>query len=438
MKSKLNYLVKTSLNKKIKNKWFKIVNIILAILIIGVINIDSIITFFGGDFNEKTTIYVVDNTGVCYDLFKQQIDESANLLKGTKSNYIIKKSTKTFDEAKKNLKSKKKLYLQFDYDDVNYLKVSLLSKEYIDLYDNTILNSAINNTKISIALLSSNIDQEQLSNIYKEVEVNRIFIDKDLNDTDENMETIMSTVFPIIILPVSFLILYLVQMIGAEINDEKTTRGMEIIISSVDSKTHFFSKVLSSNIFILLQALLLVAYFIIGLLVRKNVGISLDNGVIKQVIDVVGKIRDTNMFDNLSYILPLALVLLVLTFVAYSLLSGILASMTTNAEDFQQLQTPIALISLVAYYLSIMAGMFKGSFFIKVFSYIPLISAILSPSLLALGEIGIIDIIISILLLGLLIFVLIRYGLRIYKVGILNYSSKDLWKKMFKALKKTN
>ena len=40
-----------------------------------------------------------------------------------------------------------------------------------------------------------------------------------------------------------------------------------------------------------------------------------------------------------------------------------------------------------------------------------------------------------ILLLALLDYVLIKYGLRIYKVGILNYSETDLWKKMFKAIK---
>ena len=36
--------------------------------------------------------------------------------------------------------------------------------------------------------------------------------------------------------------------------------------------------------------------------------------------------------------------MIILTFVAYSLLAGILASMTTNVEDFQQLQTPIVII----------------------------------------------------------------------------------------------
>ena len=124
-----------------------------------------------------------------------------------------------------------------------------------------------------------------------------------------------------------------------------------------------------------------------------------------------------------------------LTFIAYSLLAGILASMTTNTEDFQQLQTPIMLISLAGYYLALMTNLFKGSLFIKIVSYFPFISAILSPSLLITGDITVIDFIISCIIMVGVIFLLIRYGLRIYKVGILNYSSKDLWKKMVKALK---
>jgi calcineurin-like phosphoesterase family protein len=50
MTDKLKFLTKMSLNKKIKTKWFLIANLIFAILIIGLLNIDSIIKFFGGDF----------------------------------------------------------------------------------------------------------------------------------------------------------------------------------------------------------------------------------------------------------------------------------------------------------------------------------------------------------------------------------------------------
>ena len=139
--------------------------------------------------------------------------------------------------------------------------------------------------------------------------------------------------------------------------------------------------------------------------------------------------------SSLAYIIPLALILMILTFVGYALLAGILASMTTNIEDFQQMQMPIVIISLIGYYLAMMAGMFEGSLFIKILSFIPFISAILAPSLLVLGQIGITEVIIAIILLLITIWALLRYGMRIYKVGILNYSSKNLWKKMFKALK---
>jgi hypothetical protein len=56
MRSKLNFLINISLKKKIKSKWFLIANIVIAVLMIGIINIDSIITFFGGDFDSKTKI----------------------------------------------------------------------------------------------------------------------------------------------------------------------------------------------------------------------------------------------------------------------------------------------------------------------------------------------------------------------------------------------
>ena len=59
----------------------------------------------------------------------------------------------------------------------------------------------------------------------------------------------------------------------------------------------------------------------------------------------------------------------------------------------------------------------------------------LAPTLYVMGEIGLVDLLISIGLLFGVIYLLIKYGLRIYKVGILNYSQTGLWSKMFKAMK---
>ena len=436
MINKLYYLTTVSLKRKICTKWFIIANVVLAILLVGITNIDSIIKMFGGDFNKKTIVYVIDNTNESYEILKSSLEATE------KSVYDdVKYKIKKFDKSEKKLKKlikdeDKKLGIIINSSEDNYIDIKLISNSYIETIDYQVLYQAINSAKTNIAIIKSNISQEELNKIYKNVNIERIILDEEKTSEEENIDTIMSTVFPVFILPFFMLIVFLVQMIGSEINDEKTTRGMEIIISNVSPKAHFFSKVLAGNIFVLMQAGLLLIYGGIGLLIRKIIGsgsiINMMSGTLGSTVDVILK---SEFITKIIYIIPLALILMILTFLAYSLLAGILASMTTNVEDFNQLQTPIMVVSLAGYYLAMMAGFFKGSLLIRIFSYIPLISAILAPSLLILNQIGIIDIIISIILLILFNYILIKYGLRIYKVGILNYSSTNLWKKVFKSLK---
>lgn len=437
MKSKLNYLIDMSLKRKIKTKWFLIANILLCFALVGLTNIESVIKLFGGDFDEKQKIVIVDKTNTSYDIFTNQIKMSENLKKGDKSKYIFEKSNEDIKTIKKNInKNKKTMALIFEPDLEKVLKVTLISQEYIDVFDTQVLDNAIYNTKVMLAIEKSNISLESINNIYEKVNINRVILDDSKKSKDETMESIMSTVFPIIILPFFMLILFLVQMIGGEVNDEKTTRGMEIIISNVSPKTHFFSKIIAGNLFILIQTLLLFVFSGLGLFVKVLLGgKGINSGMFESVKDIISKTLTTEFASKLIYILPLVLILMLLTFLAYSLLAGILASMTTNSEDFQQLQTPLMIILLVGYYLAIMAGMFKGSLFITILSFVPLISAILSPSLLIIGQIGIIEVIISIVIMILTNWLLIKYGLKIYKAGILNYSSTKLWKKMAKAVK---
>lgn len=439
MKSKLNYLIEVSLKRKLNTKWFKIVNIILLIALVALVNIDSIISFFGGDFDKKQEIYVIDNTNVSYDIFKQQLMLTTNVEKEEDLNYIITNYEGTLEDAKKELAQEEKqdnLYIVFDNDDEKIISVKLISYEYMDILDSQYISNSIYNTKVMLAISKSNISQEELNNIYSTVDIERVIIDTTKTSKDESMEVIMTSVFPLVILPFFMLIVFLVQMVGAEINDEKATRGMEIIISSVSPTKHFFSKIIATNLFILLQGLLLFLYSGLGLLIRHLIGgDNITNGVFGSIGSLLKDALATSFIDKLVYIIPLTLILMLLTFLAYSLLAGILASMTTNIEDFQNLQTPIVIILLTAYYLSMLASTFEGALFIKILSYVPLISAILSPSLLVLGQIGVVDVCISIILMIISIYILIKYGLKIYKVGILNYSSTGLWKKMVKAMK---
>ena len=428
MTNKLKFLTKISLNKKIKTKWFLIANIIFAILIIGLINIDSVIKLFGGDFDDTQEILVIDEVG-SFDMFKSIFNESSKYL----TDFVATDITKydgSYEDGLTLVEDEEKILLVIKKDNDNYIKSSVVSNEDLGSITNTLINTTLSGIRSQLVLSEYDISLEQYTNINKNVDIEKIILSEE--NMDDNMAAV--SLMQIITMPLFMLIIFLVQMIGAEVNEEKTTRSMEIIISNVSPKTHFLSNVLSSNLFVIIQGGLLIIFALLGVGVRYIITDgNLLGGLGGEVTSFVDGLSLNGVMDTLSLMLPILLVMVLLTFFAYSLLAGILASMTTNLEDFQQLQTPIVIISLVGYYLSMMASMFNGSIFIKIMSYLPFISSLLSPTLYIMGEIGLVDLIISILLLIGTIYLLIKYGLRIYKVGILNYSQRGLLKKMFKA-----
>lgn len=428
MSSKFWYLTKQSFKKKAGSKWFIGINILLAILIIALININSIIAFFGGDFNETTNIIVLDQTDVSYPILKEAM---TTIIKEEElENINIKESDKTEKKLTKDLKDSE-VVVVLNNDTTSYVTAKIISNEKIDNTTYQYIAQALNTTKTTVGLIKTNTDPNLLNELSTPIETERVVLNEE-KSVDENMEMIMGTVFPTLILPFFMLIIFLVQMIGGEICEEKTTKSMEIIISNVSPKTHLFSKVLASNLFIILQGLLLVVYAVIGVLIStKGQGIEMTS----EMTGIISTIKETGMLNQLISLIPAALILMVLSFIAYSLIAGILASMTTNMEDFSQIQTPIMLVLLAGYYLAIMAGMFDGSTLIKILSYLPFLSCLISPSLYMIGQITMVDVIISIVILILFIIAMTKYGLRVYKVGILNYSNEKIWTRFLKALK---
>jgi len=429
MNSKFWFLTKQSLKKKFGSKWFIWVNILLAVVIIALININSIISFFGGDFSKDTNVLVIDKTEKSYPIFKASL-ENVIADEEEKGTINIKETKKSEKELKKELKSNE-VVVVFDNNEEKFVTTKVISKEKIDNTTYQYLQQSLNATKTNIALIKTNTDPNLLAKISSPMEINRIVLN-DNKSVDENMEMIMGTVFPTIILPFFMLIIFLVQMIGGEICEEKTTKSMEIIISNVSPKTHLLSKVVASNVFIISQGLLVLLYAVIGLLINtKSQGLNM----MPELGTILSTMNESGFTTKLVTLIPFALVIMILSFLAYSLIAGILASMTTNMEDFQQIQTPIMLVLLAGYYLAIMAGMFEGSTFIKILSYVPFLSCLVAPSLYMIGQVGIIDLIISIFILIAFIFLMVKYGLKVYKVGILNYSNEKIWSRFAKALK---
>ena len=416
------------------SKWFIIINLLLFFVIAGLVNVDKVITSLGGDFEDINNIIVVDNT----DSFANYLEKNLELIKNIptlefdytyKVNNELDIDSLTVEDLKKD-----DIVLVVNPTNTNFVEIEFITNDTINTVVYQMILSALNNSKTNYALEKSGIDVEEYTSIATPITIERVLLNQEAKSEEQNSLATMAV--PIIILPFFMLTMLLVQMIGAEVNEEKSTKSMEVILSNVSAKTHFLAKVIAGNVFVLSQGLLLMVYVVVGLIVRVLTGANqVTGGMGDMLVEANNLLTQTGLIDSLVYIIPLIILLLVLSFMAYSLVAAILSAMSTNQEDFQQVQTPIIMISLIGYYLSLMAPMFEGSLFIKICSYVPFISVILSPTLLMSGDIGVIDFVISVVLMVSVIFLLFKYGLRAYKVGILNYSSSKLWTKLYKSIR---
>ena len=440
MRDKFLFLVSHSLKKKFTSKSFIITNIVLLVLLVGIINIQGIISFFGGDFDKDTNIYIIDNSVYnLEDKFKEIYDATNEATGMSFENIVFKETDKTSKELEEELVGTTDILIEIISNEESYISAKIVSEGYIDTMLNQVLTSSLNTIKYEIAITNSGIDPEELASVLTPITTERIILDENKKAEGESMEMIMSMLFPTLILPFYMLTLFLVQIIGGEINEEKQTRSMEVIISNVTPKTHFFSKILSANIFVVAQSILLVGYSGVGMFISKLLSTKSTTSGVTDALGgfdgVMDTLRSTGILDNIAITITLAVILLILSFLAYSLIAGILASMTVSIEDYQQIQTPIIMISVAAYMLAIMAGNFEGSVFIRVLSYIPLLSCLLCPALFIIGQVGIIDILIAVIVTVIFDWILIKYGMKIYKTGVLNYSTDKMWSRIFKAVK---
>ena len=428
MKNKAWFLIKQSLKKKMDTKWFKIVNVLICLLLIGVINIDKIINVFGGDFKDTINIYLTgDNNNL--EGFNAYFLTNKKILNDERS-YEVAYSSDSVDTLKEKIADTNDIVVNINLDTTEYLKADIISYNKIDTVTYNLLSASLTGMKTSMALNYNGLSSEEMAKITSPISINRVVTNEKEITASEDATNMSLVIF---LVPFFMLIVLLVQMIGAEINDEKTTRGMEIIISNVPAKVHFLCKIASSTIFVIAQSLLLLLYSGLGFLIHGGLGAGLGESNI--IGNLFASLQASGTLDLLAKGAPILIVIFLLSFFVYATLAGVLASMTTSAEDFQQLQTPLMIVLMLGYYIGIMAAAFKGSIFIRIISYIPFLSSMVAPITYILGETTIVDLGISSVVLLITCIFLFKYGIRVYKVGILNYSSKDLWKKVFKSLK---
>ena len=430
---KFKFLTFENIKKVIWNKAFLISNIILFIVIVLMLNLPAIINSFSDEAD-------VISVQVHYDNLENTNHEK---MSGYIENKLSDEQLKSmgvqgfifeFSIGESQASEENILELSKNYEEgsneilIWFSNISNLEELKVDIYHNSVSQTALNT--LSSTIMQSRVVIEDISLPIVEVNYHTKIVDDSMSE-DKILR--MTMINLIISIPMLIIVLRAVMFVGVDIVQEKSTKAIETIISSVPPKTHFLSKVSASVVFMLAQGGLMLLFVLIGTFIGGTLKAPMNGN-----IPGFSEGMDLQFGGHLLLYLFVAMMFALVFALIFIVLGGLVAAMSNTQEDYQNAQGPLTLILLIGFYLNmflIPAGN-TGFAIIKVLSYIPPLSGFVAPVAFAGGVITWWQMLISLIIMGLFLVLILFFFGPLYRVSILSYDNSKFVKRMSSYFKK--
>ena len=225
----------------------------------------------------------------------------------------------------------------------------------------------------------------------------------------------------IMIFALYMVILLYGQMVATNVATEKSSRAMEVLVTSAKPTSMMFGKVLASCIAGFSQLVLVFGTAILLYNVNKE---ALSNPLIASIFDI-----PIELFIYL-------IVFFVLGFLIYAFMFGAIGSTASKLEDINTSVMPITFLFIIAF-MVVMFSMSSGSVdntAMLVCSYIPFTSPMAMFTRIAMSTVPWYEIAISIGILVASTFGIGILSAKIYRVGVLMYGTSPKISNIIKAV----
>ncbi len=228
----------------------------------------------------------------------------------------------------------------------------------------------------------------------------------------------------IMIFALYMVILLYGQMVATNVATEKSSRAMEVLITSAKPTAMMFGKVLASCLAGLTQLVCVFgSAFLFFAINKADWG---DNFIINSIFNMP--------LDLLIYML----IFFVLGFFIYAFMFGAVGSTASKLEDINTSVMPITLLFIIAF-LIVMMSMTSGNvdtFLMKICSFIPFTSPMAMFTRIAMSTVPFIEILISIVILIASVIGVGVLSAKIYRVGVLLYGTTPKISSILKSILK--
>ncbi len=396
---------------KVKTKSFIISTAVMLGLLLIVSNLSAIINFF--DKDEVDRVAVIDESGSFYQPLAEQLK-----LSGSETELTEAASEET---AKKQVEAEDITgYLIIGTDAAGLPQGTYKSNTIANSDIPAELSQALTNVKNQLYTETQlNINEQQLAALYQPAAFEEVALDETAK-TEEELNAARGLVY-VILFVIYFGVITYAGMIASEVAGEKTSRVMEILVSSVSPVQQMFGKIAG-----------------IALLSLTQIGVFLIAGYIslkKAMSDMPEGFSSFLGFDDLSVsVLVYAVVFAMLGYLLYATLAAFLGSLVSRVEDVQQMISPMVWLVVIGFMMAMFGLSTPEAGFVKVTSFIPPFTPMLMFLRVGMVEVPVWEVALSIGLLVATIIAVALFGARVYRGGVLMYGQGSSFKNIKNAL----
>ncbi|MES9784761.1 MULTISPECIES: ABC transporter permease [Bacillus cereus group] len=395
---------------KVKSKSYFAITIIVSLLIIGLMNFDKIYNLFAG--NEDDQVVVVTEKEELYSTIHQ-------VFKNVDSKIQVKRSTDK-QKAESGVKNGDYTYA-IVVEELNnkQLKATYITETDVNQQDVSKVQTILSQIQSSNFAQQLNLSQDELKVLTTPVEIHTKTVSDKVKD-GEHTEGVGILINTFIMLNYLMILLYAAQL-ATDVATEKSSRVMELVVSSISPTKHLYAKLFSTLSAGITQIIIWCSVATVGYKTSVN--------------DSENDILNSIDFNSIAPTLVVyGILFFTLGFLLYGSLSCLLGSIISRIEESSQAVMPLTFMLIAALYIALYGMSNPSSTVVTITSYIPFFTPIVMLVRIGFLNIPVWEIALALAILIATICMMIGLTSRVYRGGVLLYG-KGAFSNIKRAIK---
>ncbi|MFS0577232.1 ABC transporter permease [Sporosarcina sp. 179-K 3D1 HS] len=400
---------------KAKTKSFIITTAIMIAAIFLLANLSKIIDTVQDITGEdsQNTLQVIDTSGILVEPLQLQLSEND-------TGVTVEPSTETEETLQAKVKAGElDSFLVLSLDDSNTIQAKYTTMSALDFSLPRTMQDALQSIQTQMKAEDLSLTGEQVQMLFAPIQFEQQNISPSAK-SEEEIDQARMLVY-VLMFVIYFAVILYSSMIATEVATEKSSRVMEILISSVSPVKHMFAKVLGIGSLGLLQ---IVFYGVAGFVAMKTSATG-EPGGLSGIFSLSGIDTGTLIY---------AIVFFILGYFLYATLAALLGSLVSRTEDVQQVITPMTMLIVAAFIIAATGLGNPEMTYLKYVSFFPFFAPLVMFLRVGMLELPLWEPLLSIAIMLITIFFLGWFGARVYRGGVLMYGPSRSLKDIRKAI----